>query len=88
MWRSYYEQRYAALLVDLYALNRDEYGFSPADSLAIGFGNLGQREHDVLSCPQCWAMHVRNHHSIHQLRPSIEVCAIVGVRDPEETVVV
>ena len=51
MWRSYYEQRYAALLVDLYALNRDEYGFSPADSLAIGFGNLGQREHDVLSCP-------------------------------------
>ena len=37
MWRSYYEQRYAALLVDLYALNRDEYDFSPADSLAIAW---------------------------------------------------
>lgn len=37
MWRSYYEERYAALLVDLYALNRDEYGFSPADSLAIAW---------------------------------------------------
>jgi hypothetical protein len=37
MWRSYYEQRYVALLVDLYALNRDEYGFSPADSLAIAW---------------------------------------------------
>jgi hypothetical protein len=37
MWRSYYGQRYAALLVDLYALNRDEYGFSPADSLTIGW---------------------------------------------------
>ena len=35
MWRSYYEERYAALLVDLYALNREEYGFSPTDSLAI-----------------------------------------------------
>ncbi|HTT11362.1 MAG TPA: hypothetical protein VMG60_10770 [Burkholderiaceae bacterium] len=37
MWRSYYEKRYAALLVDLYALSRDEYGFSPADSLGIAW---------------------------------------------------
>jgi hypothetical protein len=37
MWRSYYEQRYAALLVDPYALNREEYAFSPADSLAIAW---------------------------------------------------
>jgi hypothetical protein len=37
MWRSYYDQRYADLLGDLYALNRDEYGFSPADSLAIAW---------------------------------------------------
>ena len=41
MWRSYYEQRYAALLVDLYALNRDQYGFSPADSLAIAWYAAG-----------------------------------------------
>ena len=37
MWRSYYEQRYAALLADLYTLNRKDYGFSPADSLAIAW---------------------------------------------------
>ena len=37
MWRAYYEQRYAALLIDLYALSRDQYGFSPADSLAIAW---------------------------------------------------
>jgi hypothetical protein len=37
MWRSYYEKRYVALLVDLYRLSRDEYGFSPADSLAISW---------------------------------------------------
>lgn len=37
MWRSYYEKRYVALLVDLYRLSRDQYGFSPADSLAIGW---------------------------------------------------
>jgi hypothetical protein len=37
MWRSYYEQRYVALLSDLYALSRDQYGFSPADSLAIAW---------------------------------------------------
>ena len=35
MWRSYYEKRYGTLLVDLYTLNREDYGFSPADSLAI-----------------------------------------------------
>jgi hypothetical protein len=37
MWRSYYEQRYAALFADLYTLNREDYGFSPADSLAIAW---------------------------------------------------
>jgi hypothetical protein len=37
MWRSYYEQRYVLLLLDLYALSRDEYGFSPRDSLAIAW---------------------------------------------------
>jgi hypothetical protein len=37
MWRSYYEKRYVALLADLYRLSRDQYGFSPADSLAIGW---------------------------------------------------
>jgi len=37
MWRSYYEKRYVALLADLYKLSRDQYGFSPADSLAIGW---------------------------------------------------
>ena len=37
MWRSYYETRYVALLADLYRLSRDQYGFSPADSLAIGW---------------------------------------------------
>lgn len=37
MWRAYYERRYAALLRDLYVLSRAEYGFSPADSLAIAW---------------------------------------------------
>jgi len=37
MWRSYYEQRYAALLADLYTLSREQYGFSPADSFAVGW---------------------------------------------------
>jgi hypothetical protein len=37
MWRSYYEKRYGTLLVDLYTLNREDYGFSPADSLAIAW---------------------------------------------------
>jgi len=37
MWRNYYEKRYVALLSDLYALSRDQYGFSPADSLAIAW---------------------------------------------------
>lgn len=37
MWRSYYDHRYLALLLDLYALSRDHFGFSPADSLAIAW---------------------------------------------------
>jgi hypothetical protein len=37
MWRAYYEHRYAALLGNLYLVNRDDYGFSPADSLALAW---------------------------------------------------
>jgi len=37
MWRSYYEKHYAALLLDLYRLSRGEYGFAPADSIAIAW---------------------------------------------------
>ena len=37
MWRSYYEHHYAALARDLYRLSRDEYGFSPCDSIAIAW---------------------------------------------------
>jgi hypothetical protein len=35
MWRHYYEKRYVALLIDLYAVARNEYGFSPLDSVRI-----------------------------------------------------
>jgi hypothetical protein len=35
MWRHYYEQRYAALFLDLYQMARSEQGFSPLDSLRI-----------------------------------------------------
>jgi hypothetical protein len=35
MWRSYYEKRYAALFRDLYSVSRDEYNFSPLDSVRI-----------------------------------------------------
>jgi hypothetical protein len=35
MWRHYYEKRYAALFGDLYAVARDQYGFSPLDSVRI-----------------------------------------------------
>lgn len=37
MWRDYYEKHYVALFGGLYALNRDEYGFSPWDSLRIAW---------------------------------------------------
>lgn len=37
MWRSYYEQRYVALVADLYELSREQYGFSPTDSIAIAW---------------------------------------------------
>jgi len=33
MWRHYYDHRFAALLLDLYRLARDQQGFSPLDSL-------------------------------------------------------
>jgi hypothetical protein len=35
MWRHYYETQYVALFIDLYALARNEYGFSPLDSMRI-----------------------------------------------------
>ena len=37
MWRHYYEKRYAALFADLYDVAREQYGFSPWDSLRIAF---------------------------------------------------
>jgi len=37
MWRAYYEKRYVALLRDLYAVSRDQYNFSPLESLRIAF---------------------------------------------------
>lgn len=37
MWRDYYEPRYAALFAELYRVARDQQGFSPYDSLWIGF---------------------------------------------------
>lgn len=37
MWRDYYEKRYPALFYELYAVARDQQGFSPVDSLRIGF---------------------------------------------------
>lgn len=37
MWRNYYEERFPALVADLYALGREQYGFSPADSVAIAW---------------------------------------------------
>jgi hypothetical protein len=35
MWRDYYEKRYVALFGDLYSVSRDEYGFSPLDSVEL-----------------------------------------------------
>ena len=35
MWRHYYEKRYLSLLADLYDVARNEYGFSPLDSLRL-----------------------------------------------------
>lgn len=35
LWRNYYEHRYFRLAGGLYALNRTEYGFSPADSARL-----------------------------------------------------
>jgi hypothetical protein len=37
MWRHYYEKRYLPLFADLYAVARDQQGFSPADSVRIAF---------------------------------------------------
>jgi hypothetical protein len=37
MWRSYYEQRRTALILNLYHLTRHEYGFSPWDSFRIAW---------------------------------------------------
>jgi hypothetical protein len=35
MWRDYYDKRYANLFFNLYLSSRDEFGFSPLDSLKI-----------------------------------------------------
>jgi len=35
MWRDYYEKRYFALFNDLYDVSRNEYGFSPLDSVEL-----------------------------------------------------
>jgi hypothetical protein len=35
MWRDYYEKRYAALFADLYSVSRNQYGFSPLDSIEL-----------------------------------------------------
>src|SRR5689334_8705042 len=35
MWRDYYDKRYINLFFDLYLSSRDEFGFSPLDSLKI-----------------------------------------------------
>jgi hypothetical protein len=35
MWRNYYDGEYAALFANLYRLNREQYDFSPWDSLRI-----------------------------------------------------
>jgi hypothetical protein len=35
MWRDYYEKRYAALFGDLYSVSRNQYGFSPLDSVEL-----------------------------------------------------
>ena len=37
MWRDYYDKRYFSLFARLYGLHRDEFGFSPFDSLRIAF---------------------------------------------------
>ena len=37
MWRDYYDKRYLALFCDLYRSTRNEFGFSPLDSLKIAF---------------------------------------------------
>ena len=41
MWRAYYEKRYAALFGDLYLASRDQYNFSPLDSVRIAFAAAG-----------------------------------------------
>jgi len=35
MWRDYYEKRYLALFADLYSVARNQYGFSPLDSVEL-----------------------------------------------------
>jgi hypothetical protein len=41
MWRHYYEKGYAALLVDLYAMARDQQGFSPVRSVRMAVAAAG-----------------------------------------------
>ncbi|MEA2938012.1 MAG: hypothetical protein QOC56_1516 [Alphaproteobacteria bacterium] len=37
MWRDYYDTRYFALFHELYAVSREQYNFSPFDSLRIAY---------------------------------------------------
>ena len=37
LWRDYYEQKYVALFAGLYCLGRDQYGFSPWDSVRLAW---------------------------------------------------
>jgi hypothetical protein len=37
MWRDYYDHRYVALFLALYRVNREQYGFSPWDSVRVAF---------------------------------------------------
>lgn len=41
MWRDYYDKRYLALLFNLYLSSRDEFGFSPLESLKIALTAAG-----------------------------------------------
>lgn len=37
LWRDYYEKKYVALVASLYSLGRDQYGFSPWDSVRLAW---------------------------------------------------
>jgi hypothetical protein len=37
MWHDYYDHRYVAMFLALYRVNREQYGFSPWDSVRVAF---------------------------------------------------